>query len=329
MDTTVQKSDSCSLLVVIVNYRTAPLTIDSLRALVPEVQSLPGTHVTVVDNDSQDGSAEKIGAAIASEGWGDWATLIPSSLNGGYSYGNNLAIRPVLETDNPPDYFLLLNPDTQVRPGALKALVDFMEQHAEVGIAGSSFENRDGAPWLTAFRFPTVLSELENGIRLGLVSKLLSRWTVAQDMTDQPQQVDWLPGASMMVRRQVFDSIGLMDEEYFLYYEETDFCLQANRAGWSCWYVPQSRVMHIAGQSTGVTSTDGPPKRMPQYLFDSRRRYFVKNHGWLYAVLADFAWSSGYALWRLRRIVQRKPDTDPPYLLLDTLRNSVFLKLGS
>jgi hypothetical protein len=117
-----------------------------------------------------------------------------------------------------------------------------------------------------------------------------------------------------------------MDEQYFLYFEETDFCLHARRAGWSCWYVPASRVMHIAGQSTGVTNRDGPPRRRPQYLFDSRRRYFVKNHGLGYAALADVAWSVGLASWRLRRRLQRKPDPDPPSLLADSVRNSVFLR---
>jgi N-acetylglucosaminyl-diphospho-decaprenol L-rhamnosyltransferase len=137
---------------------------------------------------------------------------------------------------------------------------------------------------------------------------------------------DWLPGASMMIRRQVFDAIGLMDENYFLYYEETDFCLQARRAGWSCWYVPQSRVMHIAGQSTGVTAETASPKRLPQYVFDSRRRYFVKNHGWLYAAMTDLSWLVGYGLWSVRRVIQRKPNTDPPCLFLDSLRNSVLLR---
>lgn len=316
-----------SLLVVIVNYRTAALTIDCLRSLVSEVQSLPGTRVVVVDNASGDRSAETISAAIVAEGW-DWATVLPSEHNGGYAYGNNLAIRPALQTTHPPAYFLLLNPDTQVRPGALKALVEFIEPRPEVGIVGSSFEEPDGTVWPIAFRFPSVLSELDGGLRFSLVSKLLSRWIVAQPMTNQPQQVDWLPGASMMIRRQVFDSLGLMDEEYFLYYEETDFCLQAKRAGWSCWYVPQSRVMHIGGQSTRLTGKGADLKRLPQYLFDSRRRYFVKNHGILYAALVDLVWTTGFALWRLRRIVQQKPDTDPPYLLFDSLRNSVFLKFG-
>ncbi|MEP0920321.1 glycosyltransferase family 2 protein [Leptolyngbya sp. ST-U4] len=329
METLVHSTASCSLLVVIVNYRTARLTVDCLQSLESEVRSLPGTQVVVVDNDSRDYSVEAIQSAIDQYGWQAWATVLASKHNGGFSYGNNLAIRPALQSPNPPLYYLLLNPDTQVRPGALKALVDFMEQHPTVGITGSSFEDREGKPWATTFRFPSIWSELDSGLRLGIVSKLLSKWVIARSMTEEAEEVDWLPGASMMIRRQVFESIGLMDEDYFLYYEETDFCLQAKRAGWPCWYVPQSRVMHIAGQSTGVTVQDTIPKRLPQYVFNSRRRYFVKNHGWLYAAIADLAWSIGYSLWSVRRVIQRKPNTDPPYLFLDSLRNSVFLKFRS
>jgi hypothetical protein len=131
-----------------------------------------------------------------------------------------------------------------------------------------------------------------------------------------------MAGASMMIRRAVFDSIGLMDEAYFLYFEETDFCLRARRAGWLCWYVPASRVVHLVGQSSGVTDTRSRPKRMPRYWLESRRRYFRRNHGWLYALLADCAWAFGFALWRLRRWLQRKPDHDPPGLLWDFMRFS-------
>ena len=320
--------DKTRLLIVTVNYRTAPLVVDSLRSLKAEIQSVPGTKVAIIDNNSGDESVEKIGHAISTEGWQDWATLLPSKLNGGYAYGNNYAIRPALKTANPPDYFLLLNPDTQVRPGALKALVDFMDLHPEVGIAGSSFEEADGKPWPYAFRFPSIFSELDSALRLGVVSKLLSKWIVAKVMGNEEEQIDWLPGASMMIRRQVFESIGLMDEGYFLYFEETDFCLQARRAGWTCWYVPQSRVMHILGQSTGVTATNQAPKRLPQYWYDSRRRYFLKNHGWFYTALVDICWLSGYSFWRVRRVLQQKPDTDPPKMLQDIFRNSVFSKQG-
>lgn len=328
MSTTAPSTLSRSLLIVIVNYRTANLVIDCLRSLVDEVQSVPGSRVIVVENHSQDGSAEKLHAAIELEGWGDWVTLMLSERNGGYAYGNNLAIRPALASSNPPDYVMLLNPDTQVRPGSLRTLLEYMEEHPQVGIAGSGIEEQDGTLWSFAFRFPSILSELDAGLRLGFASKLLSKWLVAQPMGDTPQPIDWVPGASMMIRRQVFESIGLMDEGYFLYYEETDFCLQAKRAGWPCWYVPQSRVMHISGQSTGVTGKQDTPKRWPQYLFDSRRRYFVKNHGWLYAVLADAAWLSGFMIWQVRRRIQRKPDFHSPEMLSDFLRNSVFFRVA-
>ncbi|MBD2022181.1 glycosyltransferase family 2 protein [Leptolyngbya sp. FACHB-36] len=328
MHTVVQLPENCPLLVVIVNYKTASLSINCLRSLQPEIQSLLGTRVVVVDNASGDDSVQRIEAAIAAEGWQNWAAVLPSNYNGGYAYGNNLAIRPALQSSTPPPYVLLLNPDTIVRPGAIRALVNFMEQHPDVGIAGSSFEEADGSDWSTAFRFPTILSELESGLRLGIVSKLLEKWAVVRRMTNQQCQVDWLPGASMMIRRSVFEAIGLMDEGYFLYYEETDFCLQAKRAGWSCWYVPESRVMHIAGQSTGVTVRNVKPKRQPQYVFDSRRRYFVKNYGLVYAALADAAFLAGFGLWRLRRVIQRKPDLDPPKMLQDSIQNSVFLRGG-
>ena len=312
------------VLVVIVNYRTADLTINCLHSLVPEIDSVPGMQVTVVDNASEDDSAFKIQQTIKAEGWEDWVKLIPSQHNGGFSAGNNLAIRPALESDNSADYFLLLNPDTEVRPGAIRTLVDFMVQRPKAGIAGSRFELADGTPWDITLRFPTLLSELDSGLRLGIVSKLLHKWVAAQPVSRQTQQADWIPGASMLIRRQVFESVGLMDEEYFLYYEETDYCLQAKRAGWSCWYVPESVVMHIGGQSTGVEDQKQPTERLPKYCFDSRRRYFTKNHGVSYAAIADLLWIVGYSSWKLRQVVQRKPSYDPPHYLEDFVRNSIW-----
>lgn len=321
-----QSNHPSPLLVVILNYRTPSMTIDCLRSLVGEVQSLPGTRVVVSDNASGDGSVEAIQAAIETEGWGDWASVMPLNRNGGYAFGNNAAIRPALQSANPPHKILLLNPDTVVRPGALKVLVDFMNEHPEVGIAGSRLEEPDGTPQRSAFRFHTLWSELDGGLRLGIVSKLLANWVVAPPVPEKPCQTDWVAGASMIIRRDVFETVGLMDEAYFMYYEEVDFCLRANQSGWGCWYVPQSRVIHLVGQSSGVTDTKRPPKRRPQYWFDSRRRYFLKNYGWLYAAMTDVVWASSFALWRLRRRIQGKSDTDPPKLLFDSLRNSVFLR---
>ena len=328
MSNKIQLNKPFSLLVVIVNYKTPELTIDCLKSLVSEVQSLPGIRVVVTDNASSDRSAEQIQTAIDTNGWGEWASLMPLEKNGGFAFGNNEAIRPALESSNPPFYILLLNPDTIVLPGALKELWNFMEKNPEAGIAGSRLENRDGSPQRSAFRFPTILSELDSGLRLGLVSKLLSKWIVAPPVPEEICQTDWVAGASMIVRREVFERVGLMDESYFLYYEEVDFCLQANKAGWSCWYVPQSRVIHLVGQSSGIDSAKQLKKRLPKYCFESRQRYFIKNYGWLYVIATDLVWTFCYILWQLRRLIQNKPYVDPPNLFVDFVQNSSFFNLN-
>jgi hypothetical protein len=313
-----------TLCIVIVNYRTPQLTIDCLESLFPEMKNLPSTKVVVVDNNSSDDSVPLIENAIASNNWQDWVSLIPSPINGGFSYGNNLGIRPLIESDKLSQYILLLNPDTIVREDALKALMEFMNDNPTVGIAGSRLENPDGTPQRSAFRFRTILSELDSGLRLGIISKILDKWIVAPPVSDENCPTDWVAGASMIIRREVFKDIGLLDEGYFMYCEEMDFCLQAKKAGWSCWYVPKSRVVHFVGQSSGIDQQDEKPKRRPKYWFDSRRRYFLKNHGWFYTALTDLVWIMSYSFWKIRQFIQRKPDNDPPYLLKDFFLNTVF-----
>lgn len=319
-------NDQTRLLIVILNYRTAQLTIDCLQSLSAEVRARPGTHVVVTDNDSRDGSVNQIGAAIAREGWQYWVSLQPLDRNGGFAFGNNAAIRIALESAQPPDHILLLNPDTIVCPQALEPMLDFMSAHPTVGIVGSRLENPDGSPQNSSFRFPSLLNELDFSWRFGFLSKLLSRWALTPPLSESACQTDWVSGACLMVRREVFEAVGLLDENYFMYFEEVDFCQQAQKAGWSCWYVPQSRVIHFVGQSSGVMAPRTPLKRLPQYWFDSRRRYFLKNHGWWYAAITDTLYFSGFALWRWRRPLQGKVDEDPPNFLSDFWTNSVLFK---
>ncbi|MGE5756908.1 MAG: glycosyltransferase family 2 protein [Planctomycetaceae bacterium] len=312
-----------ALLIVIVNYRTAGLTIDCLRSLQAEVGALPEARVVVVDSASGDDSVGRLATAISQHGWEGWARVQPLAHNGGFAAGNNAAIRPALRGTAPPRFVLLLNPDTIVRPGALGALVEFMESRPEVGIAGPRLEEADGTPQRSAFRFHSIWSELEGGLRLGLATRLLARWVAAPPVPEGPGPADWVSGACLLVRREVFEAIGLLDEGYFMYYEEVDFCRRARRAGWPCWYVPQARVVHLVGQSTGI----GRRTRRPAYWFRSRRRYFLVHHGPVSTLLADLAWSLGFATFRVRQVVQRKPDHDPPRLLRDFLRHN-FLRAG-
>ena len=312
--------------IVIVNYRTAQLTINCLHSLVEEVAKIPQTSVVIVDNNSGDASIDQIQGVINSKGWQSWASVIASPRNGGFAYGNNLAIGEALALKFPPNYFFLLNPDTVVHPGALETLFQFMNEHPKVGIVGGRLENADGAPQYSAFRFHSILSELDSGLRLGIVSKLLDRWVVAPAISDVPCQTDWVSGANMMIRREVFETVGLLDEGYFMYYEETDFCLQANKLDWSCWYLPDSRITHFVGQSSESNRLKNSYKYVPQYWFDSRRRYFVKNHSVLYAATADISWFFGFLIWNLRKMITGEQGQKANYFWLDFIRNSVIFK---
>jgi N-acetylglucosaminyl-diphospho-decaprenol L-rhamnosyltransferase len=311
------------LLVVIVNYRVTHLAIDCLHSVAAELGAVPDTHVAVCENGTGDDSAQRIQQAIDENGWAAWCRLTALNINLGFTGGNNAILRPAVHSANPPQYFLLLNADTIVRPNAFKALVDFMDQNPKVGIAGSRLEDPDGTPQRSAFRFQSPLGEFEGNLKLGLVSRMLKRWIVAPPVVDRTFETDWVAGASMIIRREVFEDIGLLDEGYFTYFDDIDFCFNARKKGWPTWYVPTSRVVHLVGQSTGVTNR---PKRLPPYLFEARRRYFLKNHSLFYAVMVDACMIIGLSLWRLRVLLTGKEDTTAPHLLGDSIQHSVFVK---
>lgn len=319
-----QDGSSPRLFVSIVAWKGADLTINCLRSLQSEVASLPGCHVYVVDNASPDGAADTVDEAIRANGWSDWATLIRAPNNGGFAYGNNIVVRLAMKARPRPDYVLLLNPDTLVREGAFRSILEFMASHPKVGIAGGRCEDPDTTPQVCSFRFPSPVGEFSSYLRLGLFDRLVRRWITDTDQPKEPGPVDWVAGAFMIVRTEVFDAVGLMDEGYFLYFEETDFILRARRANWPCWHVPHSRVVHLVGQTTGVTAKHERPRRLPGFWFESRRRYFVLNYGRAYAIAADLCALLACALWRLRVLIERKPNDDPPYLFSDLLRHSAL-----
>lgn len=309
------------LLVVIVNWRTAQLTLDCLESLALQVAELPDREVRVVvtDNDSGDDSCDVIRKAISANGWADWAELMPLDQNGGFAYGNNAAIRPALAHASPPDLIWLLNPDTTARPGALRGVFDAAEQFPQAHIFGTRVENPDATVRTTAFRFHNPLGEFESMMRLGVVTRLMMRHKHAPPLPDGSAQVDWVSGASMVVRREVFEKVGLLDEGYFMYYEEQDFIRQAKDAGFSCWYLPMAAIVHLVGQASGVTSA-GPRKRRPAYWFEARRRYWSKHAGWLGRWTGDAAFVLGLAGYRLNCWVRRRSNPDPPKLMCDFFR---------
>ncbi len=314
------------LLISVVNYCSAELVCSMLPTLLRQIDT-DTDRIVIVDNQSPDSSVSVLKAFIKQNNYYEYVHLVESHKNGGFSYGNNLAIKTGKEIyHSDPEYVWLLNPDTLVQPKTLDALLTFMVSEPRAGIIGSRLESHDGTVQGSAFRFCSIWSELLSSLSIGILNKKFQSYLVTlPEMPDTSIECDWVAGASMFVRYKVFEEAGLMDETYFLYFEETDFCLQAKRAGWKCWYVPESRVVHYVGQSTGVVSGDVQRRRRPKYWFQSRQHYFKKNFGVIYTMLTDLAWGLGFSLLKLRYLIQGRKGTDPEYMLRDFWRNSIFL----
>ena len=299
---------------VTVNYKTADLTLRGLAAVRPQVVALGGRCI-VVDNDSQDGSYDKIASAVKEAGWDDHVDVIPAPKNAGFGSGNNLAFAHAARWDDKPEYFYLLNPDAYPEEGTVAHLVQFMDAHDNAGLAGSRVRHPDGSLRLSAFRFPTVLSEVEQALHFSLTSRLLDSYKVVPDAPEHTCEVDWVSGASVMLRRAMLDELSGFDETFFLYFEETDLSLRAKRAGWATWYVVECEAEHIGQVSTGMKSKT---KRRPQYWFESRAHYIAKNHGRWKLLLANSAYVSASLLHKVRkRLNPSKDDGEPPHFFRD------------
>lgn len=298
-----------TVLTVLLNWRTAEMTLKAAAAAERAMEGIAG-GIVVVDNDSGDGSYERMSEALRDR---PRVRVVQSGHNGGFGAGNNVGIRLGLEGSLRPDYVYILNSDAFPAPDAIRQLRDYLQAHPKVGIAGSYIHGPDGAPHTTCFRFPSVASEFEGAARTGPITRLLAHRTVAIGMPEATGPVDWLAGASMMLREAVLREVGLFDETFFLYFEETDLCRRAAESGWPTHFVRESRVEHIGSVSTGMKTW----KRVPGYWFDSRWHYFRKAGGTGRAVMATLAHLAGGLILRARRLVQPGIPGGPPHFLRD------------
>ena len=313
--------------VIIVNYRTAEQVVGCVRSIAADDLSPQGMKVVVIDNASGDGSVERLNAEIEAAGWSDWARVVALDYNGGFACGNNRGIQEALSRAEPADHVLLLNPDTVVRPGAVATLARCIDDNEYAGIVGASIENAIGRIEATAHRMLSPLGELERAARCGPISRVLANHVSCMEPAEEAHACGWVSGACMLIRRDVLEQVGLLDEGFFLYFEEVDFCVRARAAGWECRYVPQARIVHLEGQSTGIHA---PRKRRPPYWFDSRRRYFLKHHGLLGLFTADLCWALGRTLFWVRRLCGLGGDVshDPKWLTWDILIGDMKALLG-
>jgi len=235
-------ADRPDLSVVIVNYNGKALTLDCLRSLA-DAAPRHRMEVFVVDNGSKDGTIEAVKA-----GYADVKTIANKG-NLGFTRANNQGIEA-----SAGRHVLLLNNDTRVQAGAFSAAIEYMDGHPAIGAAGLKLLNGDGSLQLSCRRFPSFSQALFN--RYSLLTRMIpnNRFSRSYLMTDfrheEIQDVDWVSGACLMIRREALERVGPLDERFFMYSEDVDYCYRVWEAGYRVSYLPFARVVHLIGQSS-------------------------------------------------------------------------------
>ncbi len=270
------------LRICIVNYNTREL----LRACLASIHAHPPPgefEVVVVDNASRDGSVEMVRECFPD------VHLIASPENLGYAAGNNLGL-----AGSRARYDLILNSDIEVHAGCLERLLRFMEAHPEAGMCGARLILPDGtiqpsvATELTLRKFATQQLLLD---RTGLARYTFGEYWVDVSRVDRPLEVEQVTGACMFCRREAVDEVGPMDEQYWMYCEDSDWCLRFRARGWKLYYVPDATMLHVLGGSSRTTRAE-----MIAAYNHSAARYFYRNHGRLQGLVARLLGLTGSSL---------------------------------
>ena len=250
------------LSVIIVSWNTKEFLLRCLGSVRQTVKGMEA-EVFVVDNGSTDGSGAAVRERFPEVG------LIENPMNVGFAKANNQAL-----SRTRAKYSLLLNPDTQVKEEAIERLISFMEAHSEAGVAGGQLLNSDGSKQNAIANFPSLATELLNKNFLRWIFP--NRFPGKERNDPDPIEVDSVIGAGMLVRREAMEQVGLLDEDYFLFLEETDWCYRMKKAGWKIYFVPQAEIYHFQGRSAVREK-----KRARVEYYRSRSIFFKKNRGCL------------------------------------------------
>ena len=218
------------LAISIINFRTGALTLQCVRSVLDDIGGIDA-RIIVVDNCSNDGSAEDIEAWIAAQPEGTPVELVRSPTNSGFSGGHNQGIAAC-----EAEFYLVLNSDALLRPGFCQAILDAADAQPAAGIFAPRIEGEDGVAQASCFRFPGPLSELIRGANSGPVTRMFKRHEVSLGPEPDPALIEWASFACILLRAEMVRQIGPMDEGYFLYFEDAEYCLRAHRAGWGIAY---------------------------------------------------------------------------------------------
>jgi N-acetylglucosaminyl-diphospho-decaprenol L-rhamnosyltransferase len=283
------------LAVAVVSYNTR----DDLRACLASVDAEAPAEVVVADNGSTDGSAAMVRSEFPE------VRLLVDEGNPGYGTAAN---RVVAATASP--YVLLLNADTRLTPGALRALAVYLDEHPRAGLAGPRLVNPDGTLQVSCFPFigtlQLMLEKTPAARWLARVPALRDRWLLSCSAHDRPRVVPWVLGAALALRREAFEAVGGFDPAFFMYSEEIDLCWRLGQAGWEVHFAPGATVVHVGGASTGQRRPEMAVRQVASSKLFYRRHYSRLRAGLLEAMIAA-AMAGRLARDRLRLAFTREP----------------------
>lgn len=291
----------------IINFRTADLTLQCVQSVLDDMEGING-HIVIVDNLSGDGSAQKIADWIVKQPADLPVSLVLSQANSGFSGGHNQGIAAA-----PADFYLVLNSDAVLRRGFLHTMLNAARENPQSGLIAPRIEYEDGGVQDSCFRFPGPASELIRSARTGPVTKLFKRHEVSLGPDPDPGQIEWASFACILLRDDMTRGLGPMDEGYFLYYEDVEYCLRAHRAGWQITYVPAAVAVHFRGGSGPVKTLIKDCARLPRYFYSSRTRFLYQAHGRFGLIAANLAWYLGRTIKHLTRLMGRRVDPLPAH----------------
>ena len=275
------------LTVSIINYRTVELTIQAVTSVLDDMRGIDG-QVVIVDNCSQDGSVQALETWIKALPRNAPVTLVSSAENTGFSGGHNQGMATC-----EAEYYLIQNSDALLRPGFIRAILDAADAAPEAGLFAPRIEHEEGTVQHSCFRFHSPASEFARAVRTGFVSRWLSGRLTSLGPEPDPDQIEWASFACILLRARMVGVLGPMDEGYFLYFEDAEYCLRARRAGWKIAYVPQAVAIHFRGGSGPVKARMKSRSVLPPYYYRSRARFLYQAHGHVGLLAANLGWHAG------------------------------------
>lgn len=310
------------LVISIINFRTTEMTLNCVRSALADTDGL-NAQIVVVDNASGDGSGDAIANWIAAQPDNTPVLLIRSATNSGFSGGHNQTITAV-----EGHYYLLMNSDGLLRQGCCQAILDSAHANPDAGLIAPRIEDQDGVPQHSFFRFASPASELIRGAETGPITRLLHKYDVPLNDEADLAQLEWASFACIALNAKMIAEIGSLDEGYFLYFEDTEYCLRATRAGWSIQPCLDAVAIHYQGGSGPVTELQEARKRMPAYYYASRTRFFYQAYGGFGLLCANLAWYLGRVIAQLRRLAGKPVPRATQYEATDIWTN-IRTPLGS